>query len=110
MILLRINMIVPPSNRPAVLGAIRMLQEPTRVQKGCLACYGGTDIDDGAAITFVEEWIDRPSLDAHLRSEEFRILLSALDLAAEPPDVRFDTVTKTEGMEVIHAARRPQEG
>jgi quinol monooxygenase YgiN len=110
MILLRIHLIVPPANRPAVMGAIRMLLEPTRVQKGCLACYGRVDIDDANTIMFIEEWNDQQSLNAHLRSEEFRVLLSALDLAGEAPDVRFDTVTKTEGMEVIRAARRPQEG
>jgi hypothetical protein len=32
-------------------------------------------------------------------------LLSVLDLASEPPEVRIHTVTEARGMEVIRAAR-----
>ena len=34
-----------------------------------------------------------------------RVLLSVLDLASEPPVVRFDTISLTRGMEVIVTAR-----
>jgi hypothetical protein len=56
----------------------------------------------------MEEWETQGDLQAHLRSEALRVLLSVMDLASDPPDVRFDRVSETRGMEFLAAARQGQ--
>jgi quinol monooxygenase YgiN len=63
------------------------------------------DLEDEGTLLFVEEWHDERGLVAHLRAEHARVLLSALDYAAGPPDVRVDTLGNPRGMEFIAACR-----
>jgi quinol monooxygenase YgiN len=72
---------------------------------GCVACAAWVDVEDENAFVYTEEWETREALDEHLRTEDVRVLLSALDLASEPPVIRFQTISDTQGMEVIAAAR-----
>jgi hypothetical protein len=50
---------------------------------------------------FSEEWVDEEALIAHLRADSARVLLSALDCASDPPEVRLDTLLATRGIEFI---------
>ena len=44
-------------------------------------------------------------LDLHLRSEEYRNLLLVLEMALKQPEIRFDTISNTTGIETIEKAR-----
>ena len=72
---------------------------------GCVSCHLYTDIEDDDMLVFVEQWADEQTLTDRLRSEGTRVLLSALDLACEVPEVRFDDIGGTRGMEFIAACR-----
>ena len=78
---------------------------PTRVQPGCLRCDLYRDVEDQGAITLVEEWESQADLDLRLRSEDYRSVLAAIELAQEPPVVHFDTVTRRAGLEIVASAR-----
>lgn len=108
MILLTICMTVAPRNRAAVLNVIRPMLGPTIVEKGCAGCHLNADLEDESILTFWEEWDTQGDLDRHVRTNTFRGLLSALDLASEAPEVRIYTVTEIRGLEVIRAARLEQ--
>ena len=105
MIILTIRMTVQPRNRSAVLNVIRPMLGPTSVETGCAGCRMSADVDDENVLMFSEEWDTQKNLERHVRSNGFRDLLSVLDLASEPPEVRIHTVTEARGMEVIRAAR-----
>jgi quinol monooxygenase YgiN len=105
MIVLRIRLVVPHRNRAAVLNVIWPMLGPTSVETGCAGCHISADDDDENVLTFSEEWDGQENLDRHVRSNSFRDLLSVLDMAAGPPEVRIHTVTETRGLEVIRAAR-----
>ena len=105
MIVLRIRLVVPHRNRAAVLNVIWPMPGPTSVETGCAGCHISADDDDENVLTFSEEWDGQENLDRHVRSNSFRDLLSVLDMAAGPPEVRIHTVTETRGLEVIRAAR-----
>jgi quinol monooxygenase YgiN len=106
MILFRVRLSVRPELRDPVLKSLRRLVGPTRALKGCLASGAYVDVEEGNAILYMEEWETQADLQAHLRSEALRVLLSVMDLASGPPDTCFDTVSETRGMEVIAAARQ----
>ena len=55
---------------------------------------------------WTEEWTDVQSLRAHLRADNFRIVLAALESASNQPDVRFDIIGESRGMEFIALNRR----
>ena len=82
-----------------------MFTGPTKVQPGCISCGFYQDLDDPDAILFMEEWESRESLDHHIKSESYRIILSLLELSGEPPKIKINTVSKTEGLEAIEALR-----
>jgi quinol monooxygenase YgiN len=58
----------------------------------------------------VEEWSSRQALENHVRSADFRRVLAIMDLAAQPPDLRFHSVASTEGFELVVKLREEERG
>jgi quinol monooxygenase YgiN len=98
----------PASERVAeVLEVFRAVQGPVRAQPGCLSCHIYEERGSDGAVVLVERWESRAALEAHLRSEAYRRVLGAIELAGAPPEVCFDFVSGTEGMELIEKSREP---
>jgi hypothetical protein len=57
----------------------------------------------------MERWDSEPEFERHIRSEIYRRILAALDFSSKPPEVVFDFVTTSKGMELIEALRREPE-
>ena len=81
------------------------LLAPTRVQPGCTNCRLYRDLDDPNALLLIEQWDTMEDLHHHLRSEDFRTVLSAAESSASEPEVWFYNVSVREGMEVVERAR-----
>ena len=97
--------------REEVLSALRHMVEPTEVEPGCISCHLYRDANDDSVIVLMEEWESRSALDCHLRSEQYRNVLAAMECSVERPEIRFSTISQTAGLELIEAARRtPGEG
>ena len=62
-------------------------------------------MDNRNAITWIEEWDSEDALRQHIRSDEYRTLLAVVDMSVREPEVRFHTVAKTAGMELIASFR-----
>lgn len=90
---------------PDVRRELAALVGPTQVQPGCLRCTLLRDAEDPLAFELVEEWATRADLDRHLRSEDCRRLLAAIDRAHAPPELRIHTLAACDGIEAIAAAR-----
>ncbi|GAA5012028.1 putative quinol monooxygenase [Acinetobacter puyangensis] len=58
-----------------VLPLYQELIDKTRLETGCLAYDLYHDVRDPGHFIFVEEWIDRAALDAHVQSEHFQRLV-----------------------------------
>ena len=78
---------------------------PTRAQPGCLRCTLLRNAENPAAFELIEEWATRGDLDRHLRSEDCRRLLAAIDRAHAPPELRIHTLASCDGIEAVAAAR-----
>jgi hypothetical protein len=63
------------------------------------------DVDNKSALTLVEQWETQADLNRHIASDDFRRILAVLDLSIEPPEIRFDGVSHTAGIELIEAVR-----
>ena len=103
---LRIN--PAPHRRADVLEILRSIQEPVLAQPGCTAFHVYEDLGDDRAIVLAEIWEDQASLERHLRSEAYRRILGAIELSTDAPEIRFDHVSASEGMELVTRLRSPE--
>jgi quinol monooxygenase YgiN len=101
MILATLRMNVRPEKRSDFLGTIRGMLEPTRVERGCLSYRLYEDVEDRHTFVLVEEWKTRNDLERHIRTDNHRRLMVLMDLLSEQPELQFNTVSHTSGMDLI---------
>jgi len=87
-----------------IVRLLRSLIEPTRVETGCVSCGLYKDLHDPSIIIWVEEWNTQEDLERHLRSRQYKKILAAFDMSSAQPDMRFNTVVETKGMQLIAEA------
>ena len=105
MIVGTVRILPPPNRRAQVLELLHSIQGPVRAQAGCAACHIYEEHAPEEAVVLVEQWVSSEALDEHLRSEAYRRILVALELSGSPPEVRFDHVTASEGIELVERSR-----
>ena len=96
-----------PERRAEVLEIFQAIQGPVLAQPGCVACSIYEEQGPERAVVLVESWETQEALERHLRSEAYRLILGAVELSHGQPEVRFDHVSTTEGMELITRTRSP---
>lgn len=99
------RIVVHPERKDEVLKTLRPLIGPTEVQRGCISCRIQQDVDNANILTVVERWDSQEDLNRHIASDDFRRILAVLDLSIKPPEIRFDGVSHTAGIELIEAVR-----
>ena len=98
------------SRRRDVVDVLRSIQEPVLAQPGCAAFRIYEEQGPDRAVVLVERWDSEETLDAHLRSESYRRILGAIELSGSPPEIRFDYVSASEGIELIERSRNRPSG
>jgi quinol monooxygenase YgiN len=101
LILATLKMIVQPERRSDLLETMRGMLEPARVERGCLSYHLYEDVESRNAFVLVEEWETPEDLESHIRTDNQRRLLALMDLLSEQPEMRFNTVSHTAGMDLI---------
>jgi quinol monooxygenase YgiN len=105
MVISTVRIVTAPRSRAEVVRTLAAQLGPTRVQPGCLRCDLYRDVEDQGAITLVEEWDSQAELDCRLRSDDYRAVLAAVEMAQEQPVIHFDTVIRRTGSEIVASAR-----
>jgi len=101
MIISTVRIAVKPRMKDEVLAILFSVKGPTESNLQCVSCRIYTELPTEKTIIYEEVWQDEESLYQHLRSPHYRNLLAAIDLSSETPEVKFTTVLKTEGMELM---------
>lgn len=101
MIQATLKMIVRPERRTDLLETMRGMLEPARVERGCLSYRLYEDVEDRNAFVLLEEWATQEDLERHISKDNERRLLTLMDLLSEQPELRFNTVSHTAGMDLI---------
>ena len=107
MIVGTLRILPPPDRRAEVLEILRSVQGPVLAHPGCAACHIYEEQGPEQAVVLVEMWESHAALETHIRSDAYRRVLGAIELSGGPPEVRFDHVSATEGMELIERSRNP---
>ena len=102
-----IRMTIPAKRRSGVLEILSSVAERSRFEPGCIACRVYQDVEVEPVIVLEELWESKEDLDRHLRSEEFRKVLLVVEMSLEPPEIRFDEISSSTGVETIERARNP---
>jgi quinol monooxygenase YgiN len=105
MILATLRMAFSEEKFGEALTVLRSISEQSRIQPGCLSCFLYRNGQRDNALMFQQLWSNEESLDRHLRSDEYRQVLLVLEMAAEKPEIRFDTILRSAGIETIERAR-----
>jgi quinol monooxygenase YgiN len=100
-----IRVTIPPKKSCEVLKILRPVVELCRDDPGCLSCHLYGDLQDKNVLMLEEIWKSEEDLGHHLRSDEYRNLLLILEVALEQPEIRFDTISSSTGIEAIEKAR-----
>ena len=84
-----------------ILETIRSMIGPTSAQPGCLHCdfFGSTQNDN--KLILLEKWESHEYLEQHIKSDEFRKVLAAMDAACEPPTINFYEIESAAGLELV---------
>ena len=100
-----LRLLPSPGRRLEVLEILRSIQGPVRSEPGCAAFHIYEEQGPEPAVVLVEQWESEAALEKHIRSDTYRAILGAVELSGSPPEVRFDRVSGSEGMELIRRAR-----
>jgi quinol monooxygenase YgiN len=105
MILATVRMAIPPQKSGEVLKILRSMAEQCRDHPGCLGCHIYEDLEEKNVLVLEEVWRAEEDLDYHLRSGEYLNLLLILEMSVKQPEIRFDTISGSAGIEAIEKAR-----
>ena len=97
----------PPDRHAAVLDVLQSVQGRARTQPGCSACDILDEQGSEPTLVLIERWDTEEALEAHLRSETYGWVLAAIELAGRQPDIRFERVSASEGIELVERLRNP---
>jgi quinol monooxygenase YgiN len=76
------------------------------VDPGCIGCHVYQDLQEDCVLMFEEVWRSGEDLERHLRSDEYRNVLLLKEMALSPPEICFNTISGSVGLEAIEHARR----
>ena len=100
-----IRMLIPFEKQSEALEILISTIEETLFDPGCISCWLYRGVEDVRAIMLEELWMNEEDVERHLRSDKYRKVLLVLEMAAEPPEIRFDTIEHSAGLERIEQAR-----
>jgi quinol monooxygenase YgiN len=105
MVLVTLRMAIPVQKRGEALRVLKSMVARTQVQPDCVFCRICEDALEDNILQFEEMWRSEEELERHLRSDDYRKVLLVLEMALKQPEIRFDTISNSTGIETIEKAR-----
>jgi len=92
--------------RDAILQILQTMIAPTRAKSGSMNCGVYEESDFDRSILYLEQWQSEEDLQRHVQSSLYLRVLTAMDLAKDPPQVSFNKISRTQNVELIEALRK----
>ena len=96
---------IPPEKRRELLQTLHSLMNRIRHEKGCVSYNFYQDVENENVFIHNGEWETQADLEKHLRSDKFGVLLGALNVLSDMPEIRFNTLAHTAGIEALKKFR-----
>ena len=110
MILATLRMAIPAQKRGEALKILKSMVARNRVQPDCEFCRVCEDVLEDNVLQFEEMWRSEEEFERYLRSDNYHKVLLVLEMALKQPDIRFDTISSSTGIETIGKARNHASG
>ncbi len=105
MILATLRMAIPVQKRGEALKILKSMVARNQAQPDCVFCRICEDVMEDNVLQFEEMWRSEEELERHLRSAEYHKVLLVLEMALKQPEIRFDVISSSTGIETIEKAR-----
>jgi len=105
MVQVTLTIVAYPRRRAEMIHALRSLMLPLQAAPGIISCRLYQEADDADTIFYVEEWHTPEDLDRQICSSHYTRLLSIMESAAEPPELRLNWVADVRGLEYLEVVR-----
>ena len=105
--MVRLNVALSPGSSRGVddlLDALRFIIAGTRLEPGCRGCSAWADPD--MSVHYVESWASEADMRQHVRSPLFTSLLAIVESLPVAPQLQFDFVSTSRGLDYIAEVRR----
>jgi quinol monooxygenase YgiN len=100
-----IRMLIPVKKQSEALEILGSMAEQIQFEPGCISSRLYRDVYEERVLMLEEIWTGEKELQRHLRSETYRKVLLVVEMAAEPPEIKFDTIAHSSGVDTIEKAR-----
>jgi quinol monooxygenase YgiN len=100
-----VRMAIPAQKRAEALKILKSIAGQSKVYSGCLGCHVYSDLQEDNVLVYEEMWRNEEDLERRLRSPEYRTMLLVMEMARKYPEIRFNKVSTSTGMEMIEKAR-----
>jgi len=100
-----IRMLIPPEKQQEALEILASVSEQAQFETGCVSCRLYRGVGETSAILLEELWLSEEDLQRHLRSDKYREVLLVVEMATETPEIRFEVIAHSSGVETIERAR-----
>lgn len=108
MVRLSVTLAGPSRGAQKIVRAFRSLMPELRAESGHLGCSVWSDPD--STVHYFEEWATEADIERRVRAERFTSLLSVIEAARETPEVRFEFLDKTRGLDYVAEIRQRAAG
>ena len=99
-----IDMRFAPDDVECAVQLLLSVTGPTRAKRGCRTCSVELGTAEAGLVHYREEW-DEEAFPRHVRSEEFRRVLFAMDLCCEEPQIVVGNLVGHGGMAYLRTLR-----
>ena len=104
-----IRALMSRKQRKDALNILQSMSERIKNLPGCIDCRVYLDVQKNCSLLFDQVWESAEDLNRHIRSDEDRNILLVMEMAAEKPEIRFETISNVTGMETIEKLRSGSE-
>ena len=105
MILATLRMAIPLQKRGEALKVLKSMVAGNRAQPDCVFCRICEDALEDNVLQFEEMWRTKEEFERYLRSDKYHKVLLVLEMALKQPEIRFDIISSSTGIETIEKAR-----
>jgi quinol monooxygenase YgiN len=98
-------MLIPIEKQSEALEILGSMIEEIQFETGCISCRLYRGVKDERAIMIEELWESEEDVRRHLRSKKYGKILMVIEMANEFPEIRFDIISGSSGVETIEKER-----
>jgi quinol monooxygenase YgiN len=101
-----IRMLIPLDRQSEAIDILGSVSAQIQFEPSCISSRIYRGVDEVRAIMVEELWANEVDILRHLNSDAYHRVLLVIEMAEAPPEIRFDTIAHSSGVETIAKVRK----